>query len=312
MKLLLLSKENIQLAKSEAEALLGKGSLVDNVFLVDTKQKTDRLAYTKFICGVLFEANDINIEGKIKKFSWNKHVKGSFALTFIEKGEKSTTLSRKYGGMVYDLLKNPKVDLENPKTSFVFVKIKNKIYACLLEYENKEDFNARKSQNRPENMPISLNPKLAGACVNLTGSLSSVYDPFCGAGGFLIEAGLMKLKIIGSDVSEKMVKATNNNLKFFKIKNFKVFKQDALEINKKYDYIVSDFPYGKSTKIVGNDLYSRFILNLRKILRKRAVLMMSCAFNADSALKKSRLKVKAHFSFYIHKSLTKEIYVLEP
>lgn len=303
MKLLLLSKENIQLAKGEAEALLGKGKLIGNILLINTEKKTGRLAYTRLICRVIFTANRKNIEKKIKRCKWSRIVKGSFALEFIKNNKKSNSLGRKYGGMVYDLLKaksKPKVDLENPGTKLVFAEIKNKIYACVEEFENKEDFNARKSQNRPENLPISLSPKLARACVNLTGSNTSVYDPFCGIGGFLIEAGLMGLKAIGSDIDMKMTNASKRNLEFYKIKNFEIFQQDALKINKKYCYIVTDLPYGRNARIIG-DVYNKFLSNLKNIVKKRAVVMLN---------KKLNINAKAHFSVYIHKSLTKEIYVI--
>jgi len=105
MKLFLLSKENVQLAQGEAEALLGRGNLVENLFLVNTKKSINRLAYTRMICNVLFECDKKDIEKKIKKYPWNKIVKGSFALIFLVNNKKSDSLSRKYGGMIYDSLK---------------------------------------------------------------------------------------------------------------------------------------------------------------------------------------------------------------
>ena len=128
MKLFLLSKENVHLAKAEVEALVGKGTLFENVLLVETSKKTDRLAYTRFILNLIFEAKNNEIEQKLKKTNWNKIVKGTFALNFLVDSEKSQTLSRKYGGLIYDLLKTPKVDLENPKTNIFAVQVKNKTY----------------------------------------------------------------------------------------------------------------------------------------------------------------------------------------
>ena len=298
MKLFLLSKEYVLLAKSEVEALIGKGKLDENVFLVNSSKTTDRLAYTKMICKVLFTTSLKNIKEKIKKFDWNTVIKGSFALNYISDNERSSSLSARYGGMVYDRLKTPKVDLEKPKTSIIVVKTKKNVYVCVLEFENRENFNARKSQNRIVNIPISLHPKLARACVNLTGSSTSIYDPFCGAGGFLIEAGLMGLKVVGSDISKRMVNASKKNLDFFKIKNT-LFRKNALKIDKKYDYIVTDLPYGRNTRITGN--LNKFISNLKKIVKKRAVIMIN---------RKLKIKYKAHYSIYVHKSMTKEIYVI--
>lgn len=63
-----------------------------------------------------------------------------------------------------------------------------------------------------------LPPKLAQIMLNLVpefvGSPPVVLDPFCGAGTVLQEGYLMGYKMIGSDVSERMVKAAKENLDF--------------------------------------------------------------------------------------------------
>ncbi len=311
MKLLFLSKENIPLAKAEAEALLGKGRLDENLLLIGTIRKTDRLAYTKVIGQVLFAANAKNIDKKIENYSWRKLIKGSFAVTVLANSKRSQGLERRYGGIVYDTLKNPKVDLENPTTNLIIIKTKKKYYVCIPEWENKEDFEARKSHKRPVNLPIGLHPKLARACVNLTGSTTSIYDPFCGLGSFLIEGGLIGLQVIGSDIDERLIQLCSKNLTYYNIRNNRLFLQDALHINKKYDYVVTDLPYGKNTKKISKELYPSFIRVLEKILKKRAVVIFPSFYNADQLLKKSKLKMKGRFKVYIHKSLSRIVYVLE-
>ncbi len=312
MNLLLLSKENIELARGEAEALLGKGKLSENILLMNSDKITDRLAYTRLICKFIFNCEESKVNEKIKKFNWNKIIKGSFALSFITDGvETSHSSSRKYGGMIYDMLKTPKVDLENPKTRIIAVQIGNKIYFGIEKWKNNEKFFDRRPDMRPGQQPVTLLPKLARACINMTGSNTSIYDPFCGVGGFLIEAGLMGLKAIGSDVSDKMLYLAKMNLNHYKIRKYRLFNENALNIKNKYDYIVTDPPYGKGSKIVGKDLYNKFAKNLRKILKKRAVIMFPDYINADKILKNNKLKVKAKYSIYVHKSLTRNIFVVE-
>ncbi len=312
MRLFLLSKENVQLARAEAEAIFGNGKLIDNILLVDTNKKSDRLAYTRMILSLILECNNDEIEEKIKRIRWEKIIKGSFALEYRKTDtEISHSLSAKYGGMIYDLLKNPKVDLENPKTKIAAIEKNNKIYFGSMEWENKEEFHARRPNKRPEQMPVTILPKLARACVNLTGSEKEVYDPFCGTGGFLIEAGLMKLKPVGSDIDENMIEMCRKNLAYYKINSFKLFRQDALKINKKYDFIVTDLPYGKASKAVGEDLYGRFLMRLKKILGKKAVIVFPSFLNAKNLIKENNIRVVGHYPVYIHKSLTRDIYVLE-
>lgn len=312
MKLFLLSKENILLAQAEAETLAGRGKLIDNILFITTKQKIRRLAYTRMILELLFEASEKTIEAKIKRFNWNKVVKGSFALVYLIDGkEHSHSVSRKYGGMVYNQLKKPHVDLEHPKTKIIVLEKKGRLFIGIEEWENKEEFYHRRPSARPGQQPVTVLPKFARACVNLTGSTTSIYDPFCGVGGFLIEAGLLGLKAIGSDISRKMIYLSKKNLEHYKIKNYKLFRQDALEIDKNYDYIVTDPPYGRGSRVVGSNLYEEFIQTLEKTLKKRAVIIFPDYMHAEKLLKKSKLKIKGKYSVYIHKTLTREIFVLE-
>ena len=312
MRLFLLSRENIRLARAEAEAIFGKGKLKDNVLLINTIKNSERLAYTRMILEYISECSENKIGQEIKKIDWNKKVRGSFALEYRKTdSEASHSLNAKYGGMIYDILRHPKVDLEAPKTKIVIIEKNNTAYIGILKWKNSEEFYARRPNTRPEQMPITVLPKFARACVNLAGSEKEVYDPFCGVGGFLIEAGLMKLKPIGSDVDENMVKMCKNNLAYYKIRNSRVFRQDALKINKKYDYIVTDPPYGKASRIVGNDLYGRFLIKLKKILVKKAVIIFPSFLNAERLIEKSKLKIVGKYPVYVHKSLTRNVFVLE-
>ena len=60
----------------------------------------------------------------------------------------------------------------------------------------------RHARLRPHSSPVSLEPRIARAVVNL-GRLrpgQTVYDPMCGTGGLLLEAADMGLRAVGSDV----------------------------------------------------------------------------------------------------------------
>ena len=69
-------------------------------------------------------------------------------------------------------------------------------------------------------------------------------DPFCGTGGFLIEAGLMGIKSIGYDINKIMIKGCKDNLEYFKIKGYKIKTKNALNIDDKFNCLVTDLPYG--------------------------------------------------------------------
>jgi len=87
-----------------------------------------------------------------------------------------------------------------------------------------------------------LPPKLAKMMFNLsqTDFNQTILDPFCGSGTVIQEAIFLGYKkIIGSDISDKAVSDTLNNLEWLKTKfrqdlaGVKIFKQDVRELFKK-------------------------------------------------------------------------------
>ena len=82
-----------------------------------------------------------------------------------------------------------------------------------------------------------LPPKLAQILINLCGNQPEgavLLDPFCGTGVVLQEAALMKYRVMGSDLSERMVEYTERNLDWAKteygilgLENAKIEQGDA-------------------------------------------------------------------------------------
>ena len=159
---------------------------------------------------------------------------------------------RKLAGYIWDKLKNPKVSLQNPKTLIAVVIAKNKAYCGVLEYENNEDFESRKSHLSLFPHPSSLHPKIARALINLTGIKQNeiLLDPFCGTGGFFIEAGLMNIKSVGYDINKVMAEGCIANLEHYKNNNYKIKIKDAADITDKFDCLVTDLPYGLNSNAV--------------------------------------------------------------
>ncbi|MBI4451794.1 methyltransferase domain-containing protein [Candidatus Woesearchaeota archaeon] len=247
---------------------------------------------------------------------------------FVDLSEKEVA------GYIWKSLKNPKVSLENPKTLIQIFIISNKAYCGLLICENKEDFESRKSHLRPFPHPSSLHPKVARALVNLTGIKEgeTLLDPFCGTGGFFIEAGLMNIKSIGYDINQEMIGGCIKNLKYYKIKNYKIKHQNALKINNKFDYVVTDLPYGLNSNVISElhkdswkkgrinkkiqkegftkdleEFYLQFLKNLRKKLGKEAVIVFPDYVNYRKLIKQSKFKIEFEFSDYVHGSLTRKM-----
>ena len=180
---------------------------------------------------------------------------------------------------------------------------------------SKKEFLSRRAHLLPAGHPTSLHPKLARALVNLTGAKKGdiILDPFCGAGGILIEAGLLGIKVIGFDIDRIMLKRAKINLDYVKVQGYELILKDATTISKHFDYIVTDLPYGRNSKLSEKELeilYLKFFKVLKKIKVKKAVVGLPDFVSYKSLIKKAGLKIKKEFDWYLHKSLTKKILIL--
>jgi len=319
--LFLLSGENIRLAKAEALALTKAKDyrFEDTVLILKSKENIrnliKRLAYTKKIFKILFSCKKNKLISYFENYEWNKIYKKDFSIRIINLTDEKTESEKSLAKFVWNSVKKPKVNLENPKTPITIILTKNNAYVCLLLEENKGNFEGRRAHLRPGLLPISLHPKLARAVVNLTGIKKgeTLHDTFCGTGGILIEAGLIGCKTIGCDIYNKALKCAKENLDYFKIKNYKLVKKDALKIRNKIDYLATDLPYGRGTIVTQKleNLYLNFLKNLEKILGKRAVIIFPDNVNYKKLIKKAKLKIIGEYDYYIHRSMTKKIVVLE-
>jgi tRNA (guanine10-N2)-dimethyltransferase len=274
------------------------------------KQLNNRLAYTRFYYKLLFICEEDDLEKTIKNFDWNKHYKYSFC---IRKFGKSSLKELQLADLVWERLTNPTADLKNPKTRFDFYFTKDKVLCGLYMSKARTDFKERMPRERPGIHPSTMKPRLAAALINLTGIQKGViYDPMCGTGGILIEAAAMNLTVIGSDIDELMLKQAKKNIDHYNFKA-KLEKKDAVKIKKAYNYIVTDLPYGKNTRTLDQKkFYSEFLKNLKKILKIRAVIVFPDFIKHKSLIKRANLKLKAEYTYYLHRTMSRTICVIEP
>ncbi len=176
-------------------------------------------------------------------------------------------------------------------------------------WSNKRDFLQRKPHLRPGQSPVSLEPRLARACINLVTAKkqNTIVDPFCGTGGILIEAVFLGHKAVGYDISSVMLKKAEANLKHYKLKGYTLEKRSALGLSSRYSYIVTDLPYGLNTGKLDKSLYKSFFLALKKAGIKKAVIITPDFIPVTKEIKSFGFRVLLSFRKYIHKSLTKII-----
>lgn len=202
----------------------------------------------------------------------------------------------------------------NRAWELVIVKSSNKVYiAQTIKVQDIEAYSKR-DQARPyrDTQVGMLPPKLAQIIINLASKkleeqkLLSIcddeqltqpdvkinnelklLDPFCGTGVVLQEASLMGYKVIGSDISDRMVEYTTNNLGWLKSKFKLPFQNDAEVLLgdatkykwPKFDIIASETNLGKPLSSIpdsrelndiitkANDIIEKFLINVAGQLR---------------------------------------------
>ena len=310
-----LSAENINFSVLESNK---------DIILIESEQNdiqraTSRLCFSYYVDEFLFKSS-LDIKNIQKQSLQNGIIKkGSIAVKYKNRSKKINSqdivkiLANEYA-------KNRKVTLSNPDIEIRALITDLQVYVGIKLLEiNRSEFEKRKVQFRPFFSPISLHPRTARVLVNLSNvkKEGTLIDPFCGTGGILLEAGLIGVKVVGSDIEPKMIQGCKKTLEHYGIRNYDLFCSDIGDVKKHISYadaIVTDFPYGKSTTTKGEsmkDLYSRAFDEISKILKKggRAVIGLSKKDMIKLAEKYLSL-VEIH-EFRAHRSLTRYFVVFE-
>jgi len=321
-----LSQENIGLSAYEASSLLElkSPSLRSNLLLAaiskENLKKLSRLAYTKKAFETLFQCKAGALEKSLLEYDWQKHYEKDFCLRIHLVGSsKKTYAEPDFARFIWrSLARNdikPKVNLDNPHTGIEIFILKSDAFVCKKVFENLEHFEGRKAHMKPALHPTAMHPKMAKGLVNILNPHegTSIIDPFCGAGGILLEASMMKIKSVGYDIDRPMLNRARINMLHYKIRPglYRLVNKDSLTL-KRVENVVTDLPYGKSSKksseIIG--LYSRFI----KKISGRSVIVFPDFVDYRRILRQNlskRLKVKKIISYYVHKTLTRKIVVID-
>ena len=321
-----LGGENIELGKCEAIELLKTEKYEpkvvhdkESIIILDVLQKINkrvirRLGMTKRVSKVLYYSNKRKLNEVVQDIPIIDIKTKSFAIRLVKKnGISEKEIAIKLGEKVP---KKNKIDLTKPDVKILYYSGEKTIislwerdletyYTKCLEHHIKY---------RPFFSPISIHPRISRSMVNLSNSTKGdrVIDPFCGTGGILIEIADMQIKAIGIDILDKMIENSVGNLKHYNLKGV-VVKGDIENISN-YDFkaIVTDPPYGLSTTTKGEDvkeLMSRSMEIFTEIMKKGQRIVM--ALSNPKLINSKEFTIIHKFEWYIHKSLTRYILVLE-
>jgi len=301
----LLAGENLELAEAELKGFLKSQKINERperkgkiAWTQSEPSQLRRLALTHEISKIIEKTEKLETRYK-PKTSYKVRTEN-----LTEKQIKTKKIEEKLGKQLSN--KSNKVDLEDPEEII-------KVYILEDEYiitrqvldVQRGIFKQRRNQNRPFSSPVSLDPVLARVLINLSEAPAGgkVLDPFCGTGGILIEAGLCGIEVHGADIQEKMVEGTRKNLENYGIISHNIKQSDISKIcenfSQDFNAVITDLPYGKSSVEKG-DVLEQFISEASDMGDKTV-------FVYDKEQVKG---YKPEFEVYVHKNLTRYLYVL--
>jgi tRNA (guanine10-N2)-dimethyltransferase len=229
-------------------------------------------------------------------------------------------LERKLGELVLGMAEDTKVNLMSPGKTFIGILTGERfVFGLKLAEIPAKPFVKRSPRKKPFFHPSAMPAKLARCMVNLAEPKTQelVLDPFCGTGSMLIEAAFTGCRVLGLDAQSRMVKGSRRNLAYFDIDPEGLVVGDARNMPlTRFDCVVTDPPYGRSAttlKRTTTQIIKEVLVAVHGILDKGRRVCMAAPKTVGIGRIGENLGYKhlqSHF-VYVHRSLTREIAVLE-
>ena len=308
----ILSKDQIELAIDEIIAIakmydrFAKIKVISNMVIIQSKinwsEITKRATFVKVSGQILRKMSGLFLDDENLEVLKNAKTFVCRIINLSSKQFNIPELENSMGDMI-SKFSHVKVELEDPDVT---------VYLIFTDEENFFGFSKQiKIKNKPKKVkkyPHELDWKLTRVMINLIGIKQgeTVCDPFCGTGTTLLEAESMGINAIGLDFDKKMYEIAKENLKVnrYKSKIFNLDFQEMVKISEKFDGIVTDLPYGKSSKTSEKpeEILKRFI----SIMPKKKKIAIMYKKELGNNLKLKGLK---KYEIYRHKSLTRTILI---
>jgi tRNA (guanine10-N2)-dimethyltransferase len=338
----LLSGENKTLPAAEVKAILEAegfqyqgASEFDQVLRLEAelecvKAVQVRSAYTRVCAQELFVSNanykDIAQAAAQTEFKAVLKNGETFSVrinrikNFADQTLNTMELEGKLGKLILANTEGAKVNLKNPDKTFLGVITDEKLVLGLkLTDITSKTFSERRPRKKPFFHPSAMPSKMARCMVNLAHAKAEglILDPFCGTGTTLIEATYIGCRAVGVDAQRRMIFGTRKNLRFFSISAEGLVLADSRKPPFfKVDYVVTDPPYGRSSstfKSTTKQLVQEILASSLPLLgagQRICIASPKTLGISKLGVKLGYRHVESHFA-YIHRSLTREICVLE-
>ena len=275
-----------------------------------------RITLTRGIYELLFQAKDF--DSLLEHLKLKTHLySNTFAVSQINIKTKANIENATLAYPIGKQLSHLKANLKEPEHLFNYIFTPNVVYFTHTIFENQKTYLKRMPVKRAINKPYTLKADMSRTCINLLDVKSGdvVLDPFCGIGGILLEGLDMNLTMIGNDINEKDLEHTKTNCKHFNLPLPTLYNYDSklqfLDENS-VDGLVSDIPYGKSSRKLGEELYEGFLQSAQKMLKpnKKMVIIYGC-FTNFKPLALKYFEELVEIEQYMNASLTRYILVLK-
>ncbi len=192
--------------------------------------------------------------------------------------------------------------------------------AGLVVGAREKGYHERRPRRRPFFKPGPLSPELSRVFVNLSRlPLGGTFlDPFCGTGGFALEAYLVGAgRIVCGDIDRAMYRGARLNLGVYECGGCLVLAHNAAKMplaSGVFDSIATDPPYGRSTttaRMGYRALLQSFLPRALDAVKRGGYIVYAGPYSEKPWMigEEAGLLVKSRFHMYVHSSLTREIVV---
>ena len=185
----------------------------------------------------------------------------------------------------------------------------------------KHGWSAMRANKRPFFRPVSIEPRLARAAVNIASGITNgcILDPMCGTGGIVIEAALSNREALAIDFDPVMVEGTKENLDWAGVAAT-VVRGDSTNctIPNNVKAVVVDPPYGRNSMGQKRLLEDTITNIVRQVGECRFVIILpteAVETNLDEPVKTDYshplLTAIQAFEIPVHKSLGRLMIIAE-
>ncbi|MEM0366254.1 MAG: RsmD family RNA methyltransferase [Acidilobaceae archaeon] len=195
------------------------------------------------------------------------------------------------------------------------------IAGLMIDKAKFKSLESRRPRRRPFFAPGSLDPQISRLFVNLSRlKRGGVFlDPFCGTGGFALEACSMGAsRVICGDIDWAMSLGALQNLRYYECDGrVLTLISDATRIplsEYSVDAIATDPPYGRSSstkKRLYAELTLEFLSEAKRVAKKNSYIVYAGPYNEQPWVlaRDASLNITGRFHMFVHGNLVREIVV---